>query len=94
MSGAEWGEIFKTLLTVGGAAVVGVLTGWLNRKSQKETTQINLLTSLVKTLQEERDTAVASSKQIPLWRRYAQKLRGQLYRLGAEPIEPDEKLEL
>lgn len=91
---SEWGEIFKTILTVGGAVLVGGLTGWLNRKSQKESTQINLLTALVKTLQEERDTAVKSSKQIPMWRRYAQRLRGQLYRLNVEPVEADKELEL
>lgn len=94
MSSNEWGELFKTILTVGGAVVVGGLTGWLNRKSQKESTQINLLTALVKVLQEERDTAVTASKQIPLWRRYAQKLRGQIYRLNAEPVEADKELEL
>lgn len=32
--------------------------------------------------------------QVSLWRRYAQKLRQQIYQLGGSPIDPDEKLEV
>lgn len=32
--------------------------------------------------------------QVSLWRRYAQKLRQQIYHLQGTPVEPDEKLEV
>lgn len=70
------------------------LTAWLTRQSQKESTQITALTSLIDQLQEERDHAVTQVKQIPLWRRYTQALRKQIYKLGATPEDPDKELEL
>lgn len=91
---AELAEFLKTALTVGGAILAAILTGILTRTSQKESAQITALTNLVDQLQEERDHAKSDAKQIPLWRRYAQRLRGQIYKLGGVPEDPDERLEL
>lgn len=91
---AELSEFLKTALTVGGAILAAILTGILTRASQKESAQITALTNLVDQLQEERDHAKSDAKQIPLWRRYAQRLRGQIYKLGGVPEDPDERLEL
>lgn len=90
----ELAEFLKTALTVGGAIIAGLLTAWFTRLSQKESAQITALTTLIDQLQEERDHAKADAKQIPLWRRYAQALRGQIYKLGATPVDPDKELEL
>lgn len=87
-------DLLKTLLTIAGGIGAAFLTGWLTRKSQKESSHIKLLTNLVDQLQEERDTAVASCKQVPLWRRYALHLRNQIYRLGGEPVDADPNLDL
>lgn len=87
-------EVLKTALTVAGGIAAALLTGWLTRRSQKESASITALTNLVDQLQEERDSAVKTSKQVPLWRRYAQRLRGQIYRLGGEPDDADPELEL
>jgi len=90
----ELAEFLKTALTVGGAMAAAWLTAWLTRQSQKESVQITALTNLVDQLQEERDHAKADAKQVPLWRRYAQTLRRQIYKLGGVPEDPDERLEL
>lgn len=90
----ELGEFLKTALTVGGAMVAAWLTAWLTRQSQKESTQITALTSLIDQLQEERDEAKQTAKQIPLWRRYSQALRKQIYKMGGIPLDPDKELEL
>lgn len=87
-------DLLKTALTIAGGVGAAFLTGWLTRKSQKESSHIIALTSLVDQLQEERDEAKKDAKQIPLWRRYAQRLRGQVYRLGGEPEDADPNLEL
>lgn len=87
-------DLVKTVLTVVGGVGAALLTGRLTRKSQKESAHITALTNLVDQLQEERDKAKADVKQIPMWRRYAQKLRGQIYKLGGEPAEADPDLEL
>lgn len=87
-------DFVKTALTVAGAVSAAWLTAWLTRQSQKESSQITVLSSLVDQLQEERDRADERARQVPLWRRYAQRLRGQIYRLGAVPEDPDERLEL
>jgi hypothetical protein len=90
----ELAEFLKTALTVGGAMVAAWLTAWLTRLSQKESTQITALTSLIDQLQEERDSAKKEAKQIPLWRRYTQSLRKQIYKMGGSPVDPDKELEL
>lgn len=90
----ELAEFLKTALTVGGAILAAVLTSWFTRQSQRESVQITALTNLVDQLQEERDHARKDAKQVPLWRRYAQRLRKQIYKLGAEPEDPDKELEL
>lgn len=90
----ELAEFLKTGLTVGGAVLAAWLTAILTRASQKESVQITALTNLVDQLQEERDAAKSDAKQIPLWRRYAQRLRKQIYGLGATPEDPDKELEL
>lgn len=90
----ELAEFLKTALTVGGAMLAAWLTAWLTRQSQKESTQITALTNLVDQIQEERDRAVTQAKQVPLWRRYSQMLRKQIYGLGHIPIDPDKELEL
>ena len=87
-------ELLKTILTVAGGVCAALLTSYLARRSQKESAQITLLTNLVDQLQEERDTSKAEARQVPLWRRYAQRLRGQVYKLGGEPVEADAELEL
>ncbi|ALY09978.1 hol-like chemotaxis [Arthrobacter phage Pumancara] len=99
-------DAVKTLVTVLGSGAAMWLVAKLTRKSQKESSQITLLTNLIDQVQEERKIAVDQAKQIPLWRRYSQGLRGQVYRLhdqvarlGEEPvekapIEPMEGLEL
>jgi hypothetical protein len=93
MSPDAW-EFIKAALTVVGAVVVGVLSSWLLRRSQKESAQITLLTNLVDQVQEERELAKVEAKQVPLWRRYAQQLRKQIYGLGGVPVEADKELEL
>lgn len=87
-------DLLKTALTLAGGVAAAALTGWLTRKSQKESAHITALTNLVDQLQEERAAADLRAKQIPLWRRYAQKLRSQIYRLGGEPEDADPNLEL
>lgn len=93
MSPEAW-EFLKTAVTGLGALGVGMLSSWLVRRSQKESAQITLLTSLVDQVQEERDKAVETARQVPLWRRYAQRLRAQIYGLGGAPVEADKELEL
>lgn len=93
MNPDAWAFI-QAALTVAGAVVVGVFSSWLLRRSQKESAQINLLTNLVDQVQEERDNAKAEAKQVPLWRRYAGRLRQQIYGLGGVPVEADKELEL
>lgn len=90
----ELAEFLKTALTVGGAVLAAFLTAILTRASQKESTQITALTNLVDQLQEERDHAITQAKQVPLWRRYTQRLRKQIYKLGHIPEDPDKELEL
>lgn len=87
-------DLLKTVLTVAGGIGAALLTGKLTRKSQKESAHITALTNLVDQLQEEVVRAKSDVKQIPLWRRYAQRLRGQIYKLGGEPHEADPELEL
>lgn len=87
-------DLLKTVLTIAGGVGAAALTGWLTRRSQKESAHISALTNLVDQLQEERATADARAKQVPMWRRYAQKLRGQIYRMGGEPVDADPDLEL
>lgn len=93
MSPEAW-DFLKASLTVAGAVVAAWLTSILTRRSQKESAQITLLTTIIETVQEERDAAKADARQIPLWRRYAQRLRQQIYGLHAVPVEPDKELEL
>lgn len=90
----ELWEFIKAALTFLGAITVGVFSSWLLRISQRESSQITLLTNLVDQIQEERDKHERDAKQIPLWRRYAQRLRSQIYSLGGQPAEPDKELEL
>lgn len=92
--GPEVWEVAKALLTGMGAIAVGVLSSWLVRKSQKESSQITLLTNLIDQVQEERDAAVKQARQIPLWRRYAARLRQQIYSLHGVPVEADKELDL
>lgn len=92
--GPEVWEVAKALLTGAGAIAVGVLSSWLVRKSQKESSQITLLTNLIDQVQEERDAAVKQARQVPLWRRYAAQLRRQIYGLHGVPVEPDKELDL
>lgn len=87
-------DLLKTVLTIIGGIGAAALTGKLTRTSQKESAHITALTNLVDQLQEEAAKAKADVKQISLWRRYAQKLRGQIYKLGGEPHEADAELEL
>lgn len=93
MSPDLW-EFVKAALTMVGAIVVGVFSSWLLRRSQKESAQITLLTNLVDQIQEERDKHERDAKQVPLWRRYAGRLRKQIYGLGGVPVEADKELEL
>lgn len=93
MSPEVW-EFVRTGLTGVGAVAVGLLSAWLLRRSQKESAQITVLMNLVDQVQEERDAAVARAKQVPLWRRYAQQLRQQIYGLQGVPVEADKELEL
>lgn len=93
MSQEAW-EFLKTVVGGLGALGVGMLSSWLLRRSQKESAQITLLTSIVDQVQEERDKAVETARQVPLWRRYAQRLRSQIYGLGGVPVEADKELEL
>lgn len=87
-------ELLKTVLTVAGGIAAALLTTLFARRSQKESSHIAALTNLVDQLQEERDTSKKDAKQVPLWRRYAQRLRGQIYALGGQPVEADSELEL
>lgn len=87
-------DILKTVLTIAGGVGAAALTGWLTRRSQKESAHITALTNLVDQLQEERVVSETKAKQVPMWRRYAQQLRQQIYRLGGEPVDADPNLEL
>ena len=87
-------DLIKTALTIAGGVAAAALTGWLTRKSQKESAHITALTNLVDQLQEERTAANLVAKQVPMWRRYAQKLRSQIYKLGGEPVDADPDLDL
>ncbi|QPX62575.1 hypothetical protein SEA_WOLLYPOG_23 [Arthrobacter phage Wollypog] len=98
-------DLIKVILTVGGGIIAAMITSRLTRTSQKESTQISLLTNLIDQVQEERDKALdrekasverekETAKQIPLWRRYSQMLRKQIYGLGHTPIDPDDRIEL
>ncbi|MFH5879751.1 hypothetical protein [Arthrobacter sp. NA-172] len=93
MTAESW-DVIKTALTVVGGVVAALVTGRLTRTSQKESAQIHALTNLIDQLQEERNVAVKAAKQIPLWRRYAQKLRSQIYGLGGTPKDAEHDLEL
>lgn len=90
----ELSDFLKTFLTVVGAVSAAWLTAWLTRQSQRESTQITALSSLVDQLQEERDLAKGEARQVPLWRRYAQRLRQQIYGLGGIPVEAEKELDL
>lgn len=94
MTPEDSADLIKTFLTIAGGIGAAVLTGRLTRKSQKESAHITALTNLVDQLQEEAAKAKTDAKQVSLWRRYAQKLRGQIYKLGGEPAEADPELEL
>lgn len=87
-------ELLKTVLTVAGGACAALLTSYLARRSQKESAQITLLMGLLDQVQEERDSWKKDAKQVPLWRRHVQRLRSQIYKLGGEPVEADQELEL
>ncbi|AOZ65126.1 hol-like chemotaxis [Arthrobacter phage Greenhouse] len=99
-------DVIKTAVTVLGSGAAMWLVAKLTRRSQQESSQITLLTNLIDQLQEERNEAKKQAAQVPLWRRYAQGLRGQVYRLKEQvdrlgespvesaPIEPMEGLEL
>lgn len=87
-------ELIKTALTVTGGIAAALLAGRLTRRSQKESAHITALTNLVDQLQEERKEAKDEARQIPKWRRYAQRLRSQIYKLGGEPVDADSELEL
>jgi len=87
-------DLLKTALTIAGGIAAALLTGRLTRKSQKESAHITALTNLVDQLQEERAAADLKAKQVPMWRRYAQKLRSQIYKLGGEPEDAHPDLEL
>jgi len=87
-------DLIKTALTIAGGVAAAALTSWLARKSQKESAHITALTNLVDQLQEERTAANLVAKQVPKWRRYAQKLRSQIYKLGGEPVDADPDLDL
>lgn len=93
MSPDAW-EFIKAALTVLGAVAAGAFSSWLLRRSQKESAQITLLTNLVDQVQEEREGWKAEARQVPLWRRYAMRLRQQIYGLGGVPVEADKELEL
>lgn len=94
MTNPESLEVLKVILTVLGGVVAAVITSRLTRASQRESSQIVLLTNLIDQVQEERDQAKEDAKQVPLWRRYAHKLRNQILKLGGIPEEPSDKLEL
>ncbi|ALY09427.1 hol-like chemotaxis [Arthrobacter phage Nubia] len=87
-------DVIKTAVTVLGSGAAMWLVAKLTRKSQQESSQINLLTNLIDQLQEERNEAKKQAAQIPMWRRYAMRLRGQIHRLNETPVEAEEGLEL
>lgn len=87
-------ELLKLVIPLLGGIAAAVLTGTFARRSQKESAQITALTNLVDQLQEERAEAKRDAKQVPLWRRYAQRLRSQIYQLGGQPADADPELEL
>lgn len=98
-------DLIKNILVVSGGIAAALVTARLGRKSQAEANSISEANGLVERyntltegVQKERDAAViskaASDKQVSLWRRYASKLRGQIYAAGLTPVEPDEALDL
>lgn len=106
MTPEHWETIRAILILLGGLAT-GVVTSRTVRKSQKESSQITLATDLINQVQEERDHAVSQlaeanaiikdmNKSATLregwWRIYTRRLRSQIYKLGGEPIEPDDQL--
>lgn len=104
MTAEHWETIRAVLILFGGLAT-GIVTSRTVRKSQKESTQITLLTNLIDQLQEERDKAVkekdtekdarkAAEAEVPKWRKFARKLRQQLYKLGVDPVEPEDNLDI
>jgi 23S rRNA maturation mini-RNase III len=104
MTPEHWETVRAVLILLGGLAT-GIVTSKTVRKSQKESSQITLLTNLIDQLQEERDKAVdradreqsareAAEHQVPLWRKLVRKLRSQVYKLGAEPVESDDDLDI
>lgn len=106
MTAEHWETIRAILILLGGLAT-GVVTSKTVRKSQKESSQITLATDLINQIQEERDTKATDLRSANLTidqlrneavirdrrvRTYIRKLRSQIYKLGGEPIEPDEDL--
>lgn len=98
-------DLIKNILVVTGGIAAAWFTARLGRKSQAEANSISEANGLVERynkltegIQKERDAAVLNSaallKQVSLWRRYATRLRGQLYTAGITPVDPDETLDL
>jgi hypothetical protein len=106
MTAEHWETIRAILILLGGLAT-GVVTSKTVRKSQRESSQITLATDLINQVQEERDSKATDLRSANLtidqlrseatnrerkWRNYTRRLRAQIYKLGGEPIEPDEDL--
>lgn len=89
---------------VAGGIGAAYVTSKYTRRSQAESNKINEANGLVErynafTLsiqaerQHDRDRSRHLEKQVSLWRRWAQQLRGQVYRLGGEPVNAPDDLE-
>lgn len=91
--------------TVAGGGIAAYVTARLARRSQMESNKINEANGLVERYDtftaaiqadraHDRSAAAEARKQISLWRRYAQQLRGQIYRLGGVPDDAPAELDL
>lgn len=89
---------------VAGGVGAAWVTSRFTRKSQAESNKINEANGLVErynaftlAIQSERVHDRERNRhletQVSLWRRWAQQLRGQVYRLGGEPVNAPEDLE-
>ena len=97
-------DIGGIIALLGGGMGAAYITSRFTRRSQAESNKINEANGLVErynaftlAIQSERvhdrERNRHLERQVSLWRRWAQQLRGQVYRLGGEPVNAPDELE-